>query len=136
MLDDGNVFDWFGSPFIVKMSLVAGPQLFWPNIVRDRSGDGDDPAIGDRDARDHAQEAPGASGLFNMMRTLGGAIGTATIETFFTKREQFHSAIITPDVSLLEPATRRRLADLQQVLHVPRLPRSSEPDAPRHHRRR
>jgi DHA2 family multidrug resistance protein len=49
-----------------------------------------------------------------MMRNLGGAIGTAAIETFFTKREQFHSAIITPNVSLLEPATRSRLADLQQ----------------------
>ena len=29
-----------------------------------------------------------------MMRNLGGAIGTATIETFFTKREQYHSSII------------------------------------------
>ena len=48
------------------------------------------------------------------MRNLGGAIGTAAIGTFFTKREQFHSAIITPDVSLLDPATRDRLADLQQ----------------------
>jgi MFS transporter, DHA2 family, multidrug resistance protein len=46
------------------------------------------------------------------MRNLGGAIGTA--DTFFTKREQFHSAIITPDVSLLEPATRSRLTNLQQ----------------------
>ena len=60
------------------------------------------------------QDAAGASGLFNMMRNLGGAIGTAAVGTFFTKREQFHSAIITPNVSLLEPATRRRLADLQQ----------------------
>jgi MFS transporter, DHA2 family, multidrug resistance protein len=55
-----------------------------------------------------------ASGLFNMMRNLGGAIGTAVIETFFTHREQFHSAMITPKVSLLEPATRDRLADLQR----------------------
>jgi DHA2 family multidrug resistance protein len=61
-----------------------------------------------------AAEAGAASGLFNMMRNLGGAIGTAAIETFFTKREQFHSAIITPEVSLLEPATRSRLAELQQ----------------------
>jgi DHA2 family multidrug resistance protein len=53
-------------------------------------------------------------GLFNMMRNLGGAIGTAAIETFFTKHEQFHSAMITPKVSLLEPATRDRLADLQR----------------------
>ena len=55
-----------------------------------------------------------ASGLFNMMRNLGGAIGTAAIETFFTKREQYHSAIITPQVSLADPATRDRLADLQR----------------------
>ena len=37
-------------------------------------------------------EAGAASGLFNMMRNLGGAIGTAAIETFFTNREQYHSA--------------------------------------------
>ncbi|WP_254073310.1 MDR family MFS transporter [Acidisphaera sp. S103] len=93
----------------------GGPQLFWPNIVR---------AIGQAIVMTPLsaiamlgiapQEAGGASGLFNMMRNLGGAIGTAAIETFFTKREQFHSAIITPDVSLLQPATRSRLADLQQ----------------------
>jgi MFS transporter, DHA2 family, multidrug resistance protein len=59
-------------------------------------------------------EAGAASGLFNVMRNLGGAIGTAAIETFFTKREQFHSFIINQHVSLLEPATRNRLADLQQ----------------------
>jgi DHA2 family multidrug resistance protein len=93
----------------------AAPELFWPNIVR---------AIGQAIVLTPLSaiailgiaphEAGGASGLFNMMRNLGGAIGTAAIETFFTKREQFHSAIITPDVSLLEPATRNRLADLQQ----------------------
>jgi DHA2 family multidrug resistance protein len=93
----------------------AGPQLFWPNIVR---------AIGQAMVMTPLsaiamlgitpQEAAGASGVFNMMRNLGGAIGTAAIETFFTKREQFHSAIITPSVSLFEPATRSRLTDLQQ----------------------
>jgi DHA2 family multidrug resistance protein len=93
----------------------AGPQLFWPNIVR---------AFGQAMVMTPLsaiamlgitpQEAAGASGLFNMMRNLGGAIGTAAVGTFFTKREQFHSAIITPHVSLLEPATRSRLADLQQ----------------------
>jgi DHA2 family multidrug resistance protein len=93
----------------------GAPQLFWPNIVR---------AIGQAIVMTPLsaiamlaiapQEAGGASGLFNMMRNLGGAIGTAAIETFFTKREQFHSAMITPEVSLLEPATRSRLTDLQQ----------------------
>jgi MFS transporter, DHA2 family, multidrug resistance protein len=59
-------------------------------------------------------EAAGASGLFNMLRNLGGAIGTSALETFFTKREQFHSFVINSDVSLLQPATQTRLAELQQ----------------------
>jgi DHA2 family multidrug resistance protein len=93
----------------------AAPQLLWPNVVR---------ALGQAIVMTPLSaiamlgiapaEAGAASGLFNMMRNLGGAIGTAAIETFFTRREQFHSAIITPDVSLLEPATRSRLVDLQQ----------------------
>jgi MFS transporter, DHA2 family, multidrug resistance protein len=61
-----------------------------------------------------ASEAGSASGLFNMLRNLGGAIGTAAIETFFTKREQYHSFIINNQVSLLQPATRSRLDSLQQ----------------------
>jgi DHA2 family multidrug resistance protein len=93
----------------------AGPQFLWPNIVR---------AVGQAMVMTPLsaiamlgiapREAGSASGLFNMIRNLGGEIGTAAVETFFTKREQFHSAIITPDVSLLEPATRSRLAGLQQ----------------------
>jgi DHA2 family multidrug resistance protein len=59
-------------------------------------------------------EAGAASGLFNMMRNLGGAIGTAAVETFFTKREQYHSFVVNAHVSLLQPATRARLASLQQ----------------------
>jgi MFS transporter, DHA2 family, multidrug resistance protein len=61
-----------------------------------------------------AAEAGGASGLFNMLRNLGGAIGTSVVETFFTHREQYHSFIINQHVSLLQPATRQRLDSLQQ----------------------
>jgi MFS transporter, DHA2 family, multidrug resistance protein len=59
-------------------------------------------------------EAGAASGLFNMLRNLGGAIGTAAVETFFTKREQYHSFVINAHVSQLQPATQARLASLQQ----------------------
>jgi DHA2 family multidrug resistance protein len=93
----------------------AAPQLLWPIVVR---------ALGQAIVLTPLsaiamlgiapQEAGAASGLFNMMRNLGGAIGTAAIETFFTKREQFHSFIINEHVSMLEPATRDRLAELQQ----------------------
>jgi MFS transporter, DHA2 family, multidrug resistance protein len=93
----------------------AAPQFFWPDVIR---------AVGQAIVMTPISaialvgiaqsEAGAASGLFNMMRNLGGAIGTAAVETFFTKREQFHSAMISPKVSLLEPATRDRLADLQR----------------------
>ena len=94
----------------------AAPQLFWPDVTR---------ALGQALVMTPLSaiamvgitpdEAGAASGLFNMLRNLGGAIGTAAIETFFTKREQFHSFIINAHVSLLragDPQTR--LAELQQ----------------------
>jgi MFS transporter, DHA2 family, multidrug resistance protein len=93
----------------------GAPQLFWPDVIR---------ALGQAIVMTPiaaiamvgitAAEAGAASGLFNMMRNLGGAIGTAAIETFFTKREQFHSFIIDGHVSLLQPATRDRLAEWQR----------------------
>jgi MFS transporter, DHA2 family, multidrug resistance protein len=72
------------------------------------------------------QEAGGASGLFNMLRNLGGAIGTAAIETFFTKREQYHSFIINAHVSLLQPATQARLSGLQQYFLARGIPDPAE----------
>jgi DHA2 family multidrug resistance protein len=93
----------------------SGPQLFIPDVVR---------ALGQAVvlaplssialAGIAPQEAGSASGIFNMMRNLGGAIGTAMLETFYTKREQYHSFIINQHVSLLQPATRERLGEMQQ----------------------
>jgi MFS transporter, DHA2 family, multidrug resistance protein len=93
----------------------AAPQLFWPDVTR---------ALGQAVvmaplssialAGIRGQDAGGASGIFNMMRNLGGAIGTALLETFYTKREQYHSFVINQHVSLLEPATRARLGAMQQ----------------------
>jgi MFS transporter, DHA2 family, multidrug resistance protein len=93
----------------------AAPQLFWPDITR---------ALGQAVvlaplstialAGISGRDAGGASGIFNMMRNLGGAIGTAMLETFYTKREQYHSFIINQQVSLLEPATREKLGAMQR----------------------
>jgi DHA2 family multidrug resistance protein len=47
-----------------------------------------------------------------MMRNLGGAIGIAALQTFLTKREQFHSNILTSSVSMFAEATRERLDHL------------------------
>lgn len=58
------------------------------------------------------EHAPSASALFNMVRNLGGAIGIAVLQTFLTHREQFHSDILTSEVSLLGAAARERLGHL------------------------
>jgi DHA2 family multidrug resistance protein len=91
----------------------AGEQLFWANIVR---------AIGQAlvmtplsavaSAGIEAENAGSASGLFNMTRNLGGAIGIAVLQTLITKREQFHSNILMSSVSNFSEATRQRIADL------------------------
>jgi DHA2 family multidrug resistance protein len=47
-----------------------------------------------------------------MIRNLGGAIGIAVIQTFLIKRSQFHSDVLTAQVSLLNNATRTRLNHL------------------------
>ncbi|SMF03661.1 MFS transporter, DHA2 family, multidrug resistance protein [Tistlia consotensis] len=91
----------------------SGDQFFVPNLVR---------AFGQAvilaplsaiaTAGIEAENAGSASALFNMMRNLGGAIGIAALQTFLTKREQFHSNVLTGAVSPFEPATHQRIDSL------------------------
>jgi MFS transporter, DHA2 family, multidrug resistance protein len=53
--------------------------------------------------------AGSASALFNATRNMGGAIGIALLQTLLTKREQFHSNILSSQVTLFASATRQRL---------------------------
>ncbi|MEE3624598.1 MDR family MFS transporter [Nitrospirillum sp. BR 11752] len=101
-----NIHLWLGS---------AADQLFWPNIVR---------AFGQALVMTplsvvatggiEKENAGSASGLFNMMRNLGGAVGIALTQTWLTKREQFHSNVMTGQVSLFGESTRQHLAMLQR----------------------
>ena len=89
----------------------AGDQLWIPNIVR---------AIGQAmvltpltsvtTGNTAPQDAAAASGISNMLRNLGGAIGTAVLATVVTKREQFHSNIIGQSVTLGREEVRDRIA--------------------------
>jgi DHA2 family multidrug resistance protein len=91
----------------------AEPQLLWPNLVR---------ALGQplimvplsaiSTAGIEVEHAGSASGLFNMTRNLGGAIGIALLGTLLTKREQFHSNVLMNSVSLFNEATRQRVTEL------------------------
>ncbi len=100
---------------IYMTSNYGTDQLFWPNVVR---------ALGQAlvmaplsavaTAGIEAENAGSASGLFNMMRNLGGAVGIAMLQTFLTKREQYHSNVLSQSVSVLEQATRTRIDQLTQ----------------------
>ena len=98
----------------VTLSLdSAGDQFLMPNIVR---------AIGQAlvltpisaitTGGIAPSEAGAASGLSNMLRNLGGAVGTATLGTILTKREQFHSNVIGQSVTLYREEVRQRIDDL------------------------
>jgi DHA2 family multidrug resistance protein len=92
---------------------IAADQLLLPNIVR---------AIGQAlvltpltalaSAGIEAENTGSASALLNVMRNLGGAIGIALLQTFLTKREQFHSNVLGQSVSMFDEATRNRLDNL------------------------
>jgi DHA2 family multidrug resistance protein len=55
------------------------------------------------------QFAGSASALFNAFRNMGGAVGIALLQTLLTKREQFHSDVLSSQVTLFAAATRQRL---------------------------
>jgi DHA2 family multidrug resistance protein len=58
------------------------------------------------------QESGAASGVFNMLRNLGGAFGTALLATVVTKREQFHSNVVGSAVTMFRDSVRVRLNEL------------------------
>jgi DHA2 family multidrug resistance protein len=98
----------------VGMSLdYSGDQFFVPNIVR---------AVGQAlvitpltaiaTLNIAAKDVANASGLFNMLRNLGGAIGTASLETIITKREQFHSNIVGQSITVYRDEVRQRISEM------------------------
>jgi MFS transporter, DHA2 family, multidrug resistance protein len=108
----------------------SGDQLWLPNIVR-AIGQAlvltpltavAMLSIGPKDAGD-------ASGLFNMLRNLGGAVGTAALATIITKREQFHSNIIGQAVTLTRDEVRQRIESLTGYFLAHGVP---DPAAARH----
>ena len=103
----------FGGSFLLNMHMspdYAGDQFWVPNVVRAMGqalvmG----PMSGIAMIGIARMESAGASGIFNMLRNLGGAFGTALLGTLVTKREQFHSNIIGSSVSLSNDTVRDRI---------------------------
>ncbi|MFA5958462.1 DHA2 family efflux MFS transporter permease subunit [Hyphomicrobium sp.] len=68
------------------------------------------------------KDSAAASGLFNMLRSLGGAIGTAALATIITKREQFHSNIIGQSVTPFSVTDQSFLTRMQHYFEAHGLP--------------
>ncbi|MCA1451770.1 DHA2 family efflux MFS transporter permease subunit [Bradyrhizobium sp. BRP22] len=92
----------------------GGDQLRMTNIVR-ALGQAImiSPLVGIAMVDIKPSESAAASGVFNMMRSLGGAIGTAALQTIITKREQFHSNIIGQSVTPYSTTDQSFLTNLQ-----------------------
>jgi MFS transporter, DHA2 family, multidrug resistance protein len=98
---------------------AAADQLFLPDVVR---------AVGQAlaftplsaiaTADIEADNAGSASALFNMMRNLGGAVSIAALQTFQSKREQFHSNLLMQPISLFQQATGLRIEQLRSYFQM------------------
>jgi DHA2 family multidrug resistance protein len=110
----GYVLFVIGSLLAARLSDdFSGPQFLSANLVRAvAQGMMMAPLMGIAIAGIEHEQAGSASALFNALRNLGGAVGIAVIQTFLTKREQFHSAILNSQTSLLGESTRQRLDKL------------------------
>lgn len=62
----------------------------------------------------------GGSGLYNLMRNLGGAIGLAAINTVLTTRYDLHILHLAENITAARPGVTQALDDLTQTL-TPRL---------------
>lgn len=60
-------------------------------------------------------QADSVSALFNMIRVLAATLGTATVGTLLTQREQFHSSRLVESISLAKLSTQDRLQQISQV---------------------
>ncbi|MDQ6861649.1 MAG: EmrB/QacA family drug resistance transporter, partial [Verrucomicrobiota bacterium] len=57
-----------------------------------------------------------ASGIFNLMRNVGGSVGIAMITTLVARNAQMNQAILSSHMSPFNPALQKRMAEIQAGL--------------------
>jgi len=79
------------------------------------------------------REAMGnATGLFNLMRNIGGSVGIAAVTTLLAQRAQFHQSVLAAHVTAYDPyvfSTLQRVEHLLRTTAAPRLPAIGTPPA-------
>lgn len=113
--------------FSARLSLDMPDQaIYWPLMVRGAAiGLQFVPlsllALGTLPARNVADGA----GFYNLFRQLGGSFGIAILATVVDRRLNFHFARLSEHLSLYDPTTQQRLAQIQNAL----MARGLTPDA-------
>jgi DHA2 family multidrug resistance protein len=109
-------YSLFGGGSLLAMHLsddFSGPQFLASSLVRALAQAMTMAPLSAIAIAGIAPELAGsASALFNATRNLGGAVGIALLQTILTKREQFHSNVISSQVTPLAAETRQRLNGL------------------------
>ncbi len=79
------------------------------------------------------REAMGnATGLFNLMRNIGGSVGIAAVTTLLAQRAQFHQGVLAAHVTAYNPYVYGTLQQIDRLLHTtaaPRFPITGTPPA-------
>jgi DHA2 family multidrug resistance protein len=57
-----------------------------------------------------------ATGIFNLMRNVGGSIGISMVTTLLARRAQIHQVVLAQHVSPYDPEAVQRLRDLEAML--------------------
>jgi MFS transporter, DHA2 family, multidrug resistance protein len=64
----------------------------------------------------HREEMGNASGIFNLLRNLGGSFGVAASSTLLSQRSQFHQSFLVEHITPYNPALRDYAMQIQQTL--------------------
>lgn len=62
------------------------------------------------------QEIGNATGIYNLMRNVGGSVGISMVTTLLARHAQMHQAILVQHVSPYDAETVQRLRDLEAML--------------------
>ncbi|WP_298437708.1 DHA2 family efflux MFS transporter permease subunit [Geobacter sp.] len=62
------------------------------------------------------EEMGNATGMFNLLRNIGGSVGIAAAATLLARYAQFYQNVLVGNVSAFDPLTRQRLEVMQQAM--------------------
>jgi DHA2 family multidrug resistance protein len=62
------------------------------------------------------EQMGGATGIYNLMRNLGGSVGISLVTTLLARRAQLHQNVLVAKMTPYDPVFRQRLEALRQTL--------------------